>query len=641
MSKCIVGSLLISILFCQSTNGSIFLIGGNEGLASMDQIRVDGEPELSDVVPDYPLSISEAVGGVLNDQILVCGGITSPFTYHDDCYSLDSTRKEWVTRPSMKHVRIKAASVVINGTLWVTGGQTDREWTATTEYLQDNEWIAGPPLPTPLLNHCMALLDNETVLISGGLQRDFHPNKSRRSWLFHWSNKTFEETALLVNQRFAHACASLELANGTRAVAVVAGQSDQNYVEFSKPDLRCMELYFDGHWHLLNQPLPALADKVMWGASMVSLHDRLLLLGGITPRLGQLDTIYEYHESYGFRLLKQRLEQGRMFHVAASVDDGGQGPQYDYQNEANYTDLLIVGGYQSSGQGEVSVITFNSSNSNQEAIPDYPLDVIRATGQLIKGQPTICGGMLSSGQVTNKCHFYDREINSWNGTFAMKSPRSGSGSVLNSFGDFWVLGGLGSSKIVDTTEHLEVNATNWKLAGEMKRSIAQHCVVTLNDTNVMVIGGTQLEHDVQDDLKFKHVYLSDWLGHSWQELEPLSVPRFGHSCGLFTLANGTQVVVVAGGQTGNHMSSQIRHVEIFNTETGHWTVTDQTVGGNYDSGFYGASMVQTEDGLLLMGGTDGTTTFSAIYAYHEIFGFYALEKTLPQGRFDMTVIPLL
>ena len=42
------------------------------------------------------------------------------------------------------------------------------------------------------------------------------------------------------------------------------------------------------------------------------------------------------------------------------------------------------------------------------------------------------------------------------------------------------------------------------------------------------------------------------------------MPRFGHACGKFTLFNGTEVVLVAGGQTGNKMASEIRRLEMYN-----------------------------------------------------------------------------
>ena len=47
------------------------------------------------------------------------------------------------------------------------------------------------------------------------------------------------------------------------------------------------------------------------------------------------------------------------------------------------------------------------------------------------------------------------------------------------------------------------------------------------------------------------------------------MPRYGHSCGKFTLNNGTEVIIVAGGQTGTNMASKIRHIEVFDIQVSY------------------------------------------------------------------------
>ena len=65
-------------------------------------------------------------------------------------------------------------------------------------------------------------------------------------------------------------------------------------------------------------------------------------------------------------------------------------------------------------------------------------------------------------------------------------------------------------------------------------------------------------------MKNQHVYIGDWLTNSWIQVKCLNVPRFGHSCGKFTLFDGTDVVLVAGGQTGLKMASEVRRLEMYN-----------------------------------------------------------------------------
>ena len=69
---------------------------------------------------------------------------------------------------------------------------------------------------------------------------------------------------------------------------------------------------------------------------------------------------------------------------------------------------------------------------------------------------------------------------------------------------------------------------------------------------------------------------------------------------------------------------------------------DQTVGGHFEVGIIDARTVESQDGnLFLLGGRDTLNTYyHDIYAYHELFGFYALETTLPTKLASMTVILL-
>ena len=83
----------------------------------------------------------------------------------------------------------------------------------------------------------------------------------------------------------------------------------------------------------------------------------------------------------------------------------------------------------------------------------------------------------------------------------------------------------------------------------------------LHSIYLSFLPGKQMESEME---RSRHVYIGDWLTNSWTEVNPLNVPRFGHACGKFTLFNGTEVVLVAGGQTGNKMASEIRRLEMYN-----------------------------------------------------------------------------
>lgn len=150
------------------------IIGGNDGIKNVEVLGLDGEVDAYGDIDPYPLSITQAIGGrVGRKNVIVCGGLSQGIMagYHNECYSLDLTSKlSWVRIASMNTARVDAASVEVNGTLWITGGQTGSAYLSSTEYYnqEENKWRKGPKLPERLIKHSMAVLDNDTVLITGG-----------------------------------------------------------------------------------------------------------------------------------------------------------------------------------------------------------------------------------------------------------------------------------------------------------------------------------------------------------------------------------------------------------------------------------------------------------------------------------------
>ena len=72
---------------------------------------------------DYPIDVYVATGGLVGQVPVICGGESSSFVYHDECYKVTGNKAVFLGK--MKTKRRYAASVVLNDSvLWVTGGSS-------------------------------------------------------------------------------------------------------------------------------------------------------------------------------------------------------------------------------------------------------------------------------------------------------------------------------------------------------------------------------------------------------------------------------------------------------------------------------------------------------------------------------------
>ena len=91
--------------------------------------------------PDFPIDVDGATGGIIGDNVIICGGWDI-----DECYRLTSEKATLVTHMSVG--RHYAASIVIyDNTLWVTGGLGSG---ASTDYVKVTGTMMGPDLPMAL-----------------------------------------------------------------------------------------------------------------------------------------------------------------------------------------------------------------------------------------------------------------------------------------------------------------------------------------------------------------------------------------------------------------------------------------------------------------------------------------------------------
>jgi hypothetical protein len=226
-----------------------------------------------------------------------------------------------------------------------------------------------------------------------------------------------------------------------------------------------------------------------------------------------------------------------------------------------FTKLLICGGSYP-GIDTCEVINLASSTSTCKNPPNFPAKVFAAIGGLgFKGNPIVCGGR-QNGVLSKKC--YSLENNEWVSSASMNSVRDAAATAQLKDDKLLVTGGKnGSGSFLNSAEMLTEEGWESNIPS-LPVSIYAHCMVTVNSTTVMVIGGEQ-----NGQFSGKTFYFT-FGEESWTEGPELKNKRGWHSCGKIRRNKESQEmsIIVAGGYVGG--SSRLSSVEILYEDSNEW-----------------------------------------------------------------------
>ncbi len=218
--------------------------------------------------------------------------------------------------------------------------------------------------------------------------------------------------------------------------------------------------------------------------------------------------------------------------------------------------ILICGGNNPITIDTCEVISLESSRSTCKNPSNFPAKVRGAIGGLVfEENPIICGG-VQNGLLSNKC--YSLENNEWVSSVSMNSERGFAASAQVQDGKLLVTGGV-SENYLNSTEMLTVEGWESNIPF-LPVTIGSHCMVNVNSTTVMFIGG------FQNGIKTFYFTFGE---ESWTEGPELIKNRFGHSCGKIRRYTESQEmsIIVAGGNDG---SSRLSSVEILDEGSNEW-----------------------------------------------------------------------
>jgi hypothetical protein len=205
-------------------------------------------------------------------------------------------------------------------------------------------------------------------------------------------------------------------------------------------------------------------------------------------------------------------------------------------------DKLLVTTGSSFGSNKTEILDICNAGNSCSQLASFPIDfVYGTTGGLIDNVPLICGGYTLYNAAFDECLVIGKTETTVATT--MSTPRGDAASATLNGNTLWVTGGLAthSPPPLQTTELVQLNGT--RPGPDLPIPLARHCVVALNSTTFLVIGGYTSFRVTNA------VYYYRFDTNRWIPGPPLSTTRQFHACTRFTSAlhGNLDVVLVAGG----------------------------------------------------------------------------------------------
>ena len=105
-----------------SANKILVTTGVSDDSEETEVWNLDTESVCENDLPDYPMKLSYATGGLIGGKPVVCGGLDDDFERSEQCYVLENNR--WTFLAEMIYKRSSSSSVVTpdGNSLFITGG---------------------------------------------------------------------------------------------------------------------------------------------------------------------------------------------------------------------------------------------------------------------------------------------------------------------------------------------------------------------------------------------------------------------------------------------------------------------------------------------------------------------------------------
>ena len=205
--------------------------------------------------------------------------------------------------------------------------------------------------------------------------------------------------------------------------------------------------------------------------------------------------------------------------------------------------ILVATGWSYTDKCQVIDVSSSTSCAN---LPSYPYSMSAAAGGIINNTPIICGGYSFSASPTRQdsCYRFNANSNSWNLHCTMTTRRSHHAATVKN-DSLFISGGSDDSGGISLLSSTEFILADGSVTSGPYLPVARegHCMVTLHDSKVIIIGA------YSPSFLMKNVLVFNLADNSYTTGPSMNYNRRYSACTLFhsDLHNGRPVVLAAGG----------------------------------------------------------------------------------------------